>query len=340
MRLSPPRAVPDVLARASALVTPALRDAVGRLGDELAPLAAYHLGWVDTDGRPAGSGGKGLRGALAILSAEAVGAAPAVAVPGAVAIELTHNFSLLHDDIIDGDRERRHRPTVWAVHGVGRAIILGDALVNLATSLLLEVPGAPGVLATRELLDATGAMIDGQADDMAFEMRSDVSLDECVAMERRKTGALLGCAAAIGAILADAPAPAVDALRDYGVNVGLGFQAVDDLLGIWGDPERTGKPRGSDLDGRKKSYPIAAALAGAAPYAAELRNVLGNGALDDASRHRAAYFVDAAGGRERAEQFATASLERALAALDHPDLDARAVTELRELAAFCVDREY
>jgi geranylgeranyl diphosphate synthase type I len=340
MTLSPPRDVPAALARSGAHVEPALRAAVARLGPELTPLAAYHLGWVDADGHPARGGGKGLRGALALLSAEAVGADPDVAVPGAVAIELTHNFSLLHDDVIDGDRERRHRPTVWALHGIGRAIILGDALANLALRVLFEVPGPGGADAARELARSTEAMIDGQAYDMAFETRADVTLDECIAMEDRKTGALLSCAASIGALLAGAPAPAVDALRDYGRHLGLAFQAVDDLLGIWGDPERTGKPRGSDLDGHKKSFPVTAALAGFEPHARQLRHLLGDGSLDEPGRARAAELVAAAGGRDRTEQFATESLGRALAALERAALDPAAVAQLRELACFAAEREF
>ena len=104
-------------------------------------------------------------------------------------------------------------------------------------------------------------MIAGQADDIAFEKRRDVSVEQCMAMSAAKTGALLGCAASIGAILAGAPDATVGALRDYGRHLGLAFQAVDDLLGIWGDPARTGKPAGSDLRQRKKSMPVVSALA-------------------------------------------------------------------------------
>jgi geranylgeranyl diphosphate synthase, type I len=274
------------------------------------------------------------------LSAEAVGAAPEIALPGAVALELVHNFSLLHDDIIDGDRERRHRPTVWALHGVGRAIILGDALASLATRVLLETPGPEGRAATRELVAAVDTMIDGQAQDMAFEGAPAVTVDQCVTMEARKTGALLACASTIGAILAGGPPPAVGALREYGLQLGLAFQAVDDLLGIWGDPERTGKPRGSDLDGHKKTYPIAAALARGGAPADALRRLLDDGPLTDADRTRAARLVVDAGGRDATERFATRSLERALAALEQEDLEPGPAAELRELAIFAADRDF
>ncbi|MCU1488921.1 MAG: polyprenyl synthetase family protein, partial [Acidimicrobiaceae bacterium] len=249
----PTQSVPEVLGRARSLVVPALRAAIDRLSPELRPAAEYHLGWADADGVPmAGGGGKGVRPALALLSAEAVGAPGIVGVPGGVAIELVHNFSLIHDDVIDGDVERRHRPTVWALFGIGRAVIVGDALLALAQQVVLDpalvlgpladLDGASGERAARVMADATAAMIAGQALDMAFESVPSVDVEGCLAMEAGKTGALLGCAAAIGAVLAGASDEVVRALDCFGMELGLAFQAVDDLLGIWGDPATTGKP--------------------------------------------------------------------------------------------------
>src|SRR5580658_5649562 len=196
-----------------------------------------------------------------MLAAEAAWADAEVGLPGGVAVELVHNFSLIHDDIIDEDIERHHRPTVWSLFGVGPAIIAGDALETLAHQVLLEASPATGAAASAALAEATAAMISGQADDIAFEKRRNVSVEECMAMSAGKTGALLGCASSIGAVLAGAPDATVGALRDYGRHLGLAFQAVDDLLGIWGDPDRTGKPAGSDLRQRKKSMPVVSALA-------------------------------------------------------------------------------
>ena len=333
------REVPVVLAQSRDLVEPALRAAVGTLGGELERVAAYHLGWTDAEGRPTSGGGKGVRPALALLSAEAVGADPAVAVPGATAVELIHNFSLLHDDIIDGDTERRHRPTVWALYGVGSAVIAGDALFALALRLLLD-QGQAGLAAAADLTRATAMMIEGQADDMAFESRLDVTVDECLTMESRKTGALLSCASSIGAVLGGGPDDAIAALRDYGHQLGVAFQAVDDLLGIWGDPARTGKSRWSDMDGGKKSLPITAALAADNPAAFELRELLAGAPLDDDERARAAELVEAAGGRACAEDVARRSLAGAIDALSRAELVPSAAAELRDLAVFVVEREF
>src|SRR3979490_2757304 len=139
-----------------------------RVSPDLRRVASYHLGWTDPEGGPAqGGGGKGVRPALALLSAEAAWGQSDLAIPGAVAIELIHNFSLIHDDVIDEDRTRHHRPTVWALFGVGQAVRGGGALQTLAHQVLREAPR--GVAAGRCLADATAAMIAGQADDIAFE---------------------------------------------------------------------------------------------------------------------------------------------------------------------------
>jgi geranylgeranyl diphosphate synthase type I len=344
--------IPAVLERARDLVGPSLRRAVERLSPEVRPLASYHLGWSDADGRPSGGdGGKGVRPALALLSAEAVGAPSEFGVPGGVAIELVHNFSLIHDDVIDEDAERRHRPTIWSLFGIGRAVIVGDAMLALAQQVLLD-PGilalAPEVTAdplasaaaARCIADATAAMIAGQALDMAFEAVPSVDVAGCLAMEAGKTGALLSCASSVGALLAGAPAECVDALARFGMELGLAFQAVDDLLGIWGDPVATGKPAYSDLHQHKKSLPVAAALAAGGPSAEELARLLAEPSLDDAAVARAAGLVEACGGRDVAEAEARSRFAAALGALDGAPLEPGARDELSEVAGFVVERRF
>ena len=273
--MTPTTSVVEVLERARDLTQPLMRDAVGRLSPNISGVVSYHLGWTEADGTPSPArGGKGIRAALAVLSAEATWAGAEVGAPGGVAIELVHNFSLVHDDLRYGDIERRHRPTVWALWGPCVALLGGDALATLATDVLLRSPNAAGAAAAAALGEATAEMIAGQADDLAFEKRRSVSVEECMAMSTAKTGALLGCAASIGAVLADAPPATVYALRDFGRHLGGAFQAVDDLLGIWGDPQTTGKPAGNDIRQRKKSMPIVAALAAGDDGARELESLL------------------------------------------------------------------
>ena len=209
------------LARSRPLIPAGLQDAVSRLAPSIGRWPRYHLGWRDHEGREVeGDGGKALRPSITLLAAEAVGGSPEEAAPGAVALELIHNFSLIHDDLMDGDRERRHRPTVWALFGTGEAIIAGDALAALAYAVLLDAEGEPARQAARELSGATLEMIRGQSEDLAFESRLDVTEDEVVAMSAHKTGALISCAAALGAILGGGTPAQVEALRAYGRNVG------------------------------------------------------------------------------------------------------------------------
>jgi geranylgeranyl diphosphate synthase type I len=334
----PIRTAPDALSRARDAVMPAMTAAIARLTPDLQRVASYHLGWTDAEGRPvSASGGKGVRAALAVLSAEAAWADGSVGIPGAVAIELVHNFSLIHDDVIDGDETRRHRPTVWALFGLGQAIVVGDALQTLAHQVLLDVPG--GAVATGVLADATAAMIAGQADDIAFETRISVSIEQCMAMSAGKTGALLGCASSIGAVLAGAPDATVGALRDFGTHLGLAFQAVDDLLGIWGDPDRTGKPAGSDLRQRKKTLPVVAALASGADEGIELRGLLSDGQLGECEVERAVSLVEACGARSWTANRARAHMDAALGALNRVRMNPLAHRELSDLAAFVVERE-
>jgi geranylgeranyl diphosphate synthase type I len=334
-------AVPGVLDRARELVNPALRDAVARLSPELAPLVRYHFGWADPDGRPvAGGQGKAIRPALAMLSAEAAGAPAAAGVPGAVAVELVHNYSLIHDDVIDGDHERHHRQTVWSRFGIGQAIIVGDALVTLAFEVLLDTAGPHAREAATALVRATDSIIAGQAADMAFERRSAVTVQECAAMERAKTGALLACAAAIGAVVAGAPPPLVRALEEFGTNLGLAFQAVDDVLGIWGRSELTGKPVASDLRQQKKTMPIVYALEAGNGIATELRRLLAAHTLSEQDLARATALIEEGGGRRRTEQAAADHFDRALGSLAAVSLATPVRDELVALARFVVDRTF
>ena len=271
-----------------------------------------------------------------LLSAAAVGGDERSGVVGAVAIELVHNFSLVHDDIIDGDLERRHRPTVWAEYGIGQAIITGDALVTLALQLLLEEPTPPRVNAALRLAEATQEMIAGQAEDMASEQRSVLSVEECLHMETGKTGALLSCAASLGAVLAGAPAPSVDALADFGRHLGIAFQAVDDLLGIWGDPSVTGKPVGNDLRLHKKTLPVAVATANGAPE--DLKTLLSE-ELSDGDVEAAARMLDECGAREQTVAIGESHLQAALGALERVPLELAATAELAAIAHYVTARD-
>src|ERR1700757_2254256 len=217
--------MPAGVAVARDLVGPATEAAINRLSPRVRRVALYHYGLADADGNPVHTGsGKALRPALALLSARAAGVAPERGVSAAVAVELVHNFSLLHDDIMDGDTERRHRPTAWTVYGIGAAILAGDAMLALAQDILLEDAAASGVWAARALSAAVQRLIAGQGADLAFEQRDDVSLPECLAMAADKTAALMSCACSIGSIHVGAPAELAMGLAAFGAHAGLAFQ--------------------------------------------------------------------------------------------------------------------
>jgi geranylgeranyl diphosphate synthase, type I len=316
------------LSRAAAVVSSALDAAVARLSPTQRGPVEHHLA----------GGGKGVRAALALLSAAATGGTEETGVVGAVAIELVHNFSLIHDDIIDGDLERHHRSTVWTEFGIGPAIIAGDALATLALQLLLDDPTPERVRAAHCLAEATQCMIAGQADDMAFESRAAVTVAECLDMELGKTSALLSCAVSLGAILTGSPDETIDALAAFGSHLGSAFQAVDDVLGIWGDPARTGKPVGSDLSAHKKTLPVTIALAQAGRRRPELRRLL-DGDLSPGELTRAGALIEECGGRQEAMALADAHLDLALTALDRVPLVPGPKLELIALAHFVTERD-
>ncbi|MFI6446606.1 polyprenyl synthetase family protein [Kitasatospora sp. NPDC050543] len=345
-----PVSVPALLARARTLCTPPLRAAVAGLVAPMDTVAAYHFGWIDRDGTPvSGDSGKAVRPALAVLSAQAVGAPAQAGVPGGVAVELVHNFSLLHDDLMDGDETRRHRATAWTVFGPAQAILVGDALATLGTEVLLDAAvsgGADAVDAARAvrlLTTATRRLIDGQAQDLSFEHRDVVTVEECLEMEGNKTGALLAAASAVGAVLAGADDRVADALQRYGHHLGLAFQAVDDLLGIWGATEVTGKPHWGDLRQRKKSLPVAAALAegGAASrrLAAQLADPQGRGEESEQVLAARAALIEEAGGRAWTQGEARRQHKTALAALDEVPMADAVREHFVALAEFVVVRE-
>lgn len=333
-----------ILERSRFLVRPALSAALEELPGDPGRMAGYALGLSETDGTPRRTaGGKGLRPAITLLSAQAAGGAAGPAIAGAVAVELVHAFSLVHDDIIDGDERRRHRPTVWKAYGVGPAVLSGDALLALAVRTLTAADGTTAAVAY-----LSGALIDlvrGQADDMAFEERpyvgpGAVTVEEYRAMAARKTGSLLGCAAAVGTLLGGGPVPQAETMARMGRHLGVAFQAIDDLLGISGDPAVTGKPVLSDLRGGKKTLPLVHALESGTEAGRRLAEIVASRPDDPAELRRAGALIDAAGGRTFTRDQAAHHLDAALTLLTTSGLHDPAATQLATLATFLVDRRH
>ncbi len=250
---------------ASALVEGALREIklpAGQLGSLYEPIV-YGLN----------VGGKRLRPGLLLMSAEAFGGEEAIegAMSAAIGMEMFHNFTLLHDDVMDNSDMRRNRPTVQAKWDVNTAILSGDTMLTLATQKMMAVPDAK----LREILDIFNAMAiriyEGQRLDMDFENREDVDTRAYIEMIGAKTGALLGASARIGAILGGANEKEAAMMERFGYLLGLAFQIQDDWLDVYGDSTTFGKPIGGDINNGKKSYLLLTALESGMPEAAALK---------------------------------------------------------------------
>ncbi len=340
----------SVFERYLPLIEAELRKTFAPFPFQLAPfygMMQYHLGWVDTSFAPTeGDAGKRLRPILCLLTCQASGGDAEQALPAAAAIELVHNFSLIHDDIEDKSHLRRGRPTVWKVWGAPQAINAGDGLFALAhlTMRRLADRGLPPqrALTALEILDrACLALTEGQHLDLSFEDRLDVDVEQYLSMIRGKTAALFGAAAQLGALVAGGDAESTAHYRRFGQNLGLAFQIVDDVLGIWGDPQVTGKPTADDIRQRKKTLPIVRALEEEQrAEGKELRKIYQREVIGEEAVEAALIILEDLGSRRYAEAMASDCYQQALAELDAMGVENEAQDDLRELAAFLVERAY
>ncbi|HWH37093.1 MAG TPA: polyprenyl synthetase family protein [Candidatus Limnocylindrales bacterium] len=307
---------------------------------ELYEMVRYHLG---LDRETDGGRGKRLRPLLGLLAYESIAGDHRSALPGAAAVELGHNFSLVHDDIEDGDTERRHRATLWTVYGIAHAINAGDTLFTLSRLALhrlteLGFPDAK-VLALVRLYDETClALCEGQFMDIWSAERAErMSVDFYFDMIGRKTAALIAASVQAGAMLATDDQAVIDAYRGFGWSLGIAFQLNDDLLGIWGDEARTGKEP-SDLAKHKKTLPVIYALENADPAdAARLREILAADEPSDAEVAEARALIERAGGREYTRGRARAEREEALRRLEGSGIvKGEALARLRVLVSSAI----
>jgi geranylgeranyl diphosphate synthase type I len=301
----------------------------------------YHVGFSDADGTPTQVySGKRIRPVLTLLACEAAGGTLETALPAAVAIELLHNFSLIHDDIEDRDEIRRGRPTLWKLWGDAQAINAGDAMFALAHTALEQLyeRGLEPLRILRALRafdQAAVALTVGQHMDLSFVVRPDVQVSEYMTMVQGKTGALIQAACAIGAHIGGALDECTQALASFGAWLGVAFQLQDDVLGIWGNPQVTGK-QDSDLSHRKRTLPVL--------YAAEQNERVRelylmrdwNSAADLLVVRE---LIEASGAREYTQQAALDAYTRSLQALDAAQVDHPSGTLLRQLAQSLMDRE-
>jgi geranylgeranyl diphosphate synthase type I len=301
-------------------------------------MLAYHLGWEGEGAGPEASG-KRIRPLLLLLSAAAAGSDWRRALPAAAAVELIHNFSLIHDDIQDNSPLRRGRPTVWTRWGIPQAINAGDAMFTLGklAILRLEETASPAVAlqAARLIEETCLTLTQGQYLDMAFETREDVTLLDYWKMVGGKTAALLAACASLGALVAGVPAPIQAAFFEFGRRIGLAYQAEDDLLGIWGDAALTGKSTDSDLVSKKKSLPVIYGLQQNGEFARRWRK----GDIHPSQAHQLAALLEQEGARTYTEQQADEHTRLGLSAFEKARPVGEAGEDLHALALKLVQRK-
>jgi len=295
---------------------------------QLAEMVRHHFGW--DGGEPSG---KRLRPLLTLLCAAGSGGDWRAALPAAASVELVHNFTLIHDDIEDSSETRRGRPTVWARWGVAQAINTGDFLfvaAHYACRRLLDrgLASATAYEAQRILDDACLRLTRGQHLDLAFEQRTRVSTLEYLEMIGGKTAALLAAATSVGAFLGGADEARRAAFEQFGWTLGMAFQLLDDLLGIWGEPGLTGKAAGDDLRHGKKSFPVVWGLEKSSDFAEQWTSR----PRDEASVALLERALQACGAESATRQRAAGYTDQAMDALRRASPRGPAAEELEDLA--------
>lgn len=303
----------------------------------------YHMGWMDADFAPIeGKAGKRIRPLLCLLSCAAAEGSWHDAIPAGSAIELLHNFSLIHDDIEDSSPTRRGRETLWTIWGVEHAINIGDtlfALSHIALNRLRErgVSAEVTVDALRRFDETCVALTKGQYLDMLFEKKATVTVSEYLEMITGKTAVLLALSCELGAKVAGKDAQIQHHFAQFGLNCGLAFQVIDDILGIWGDEAHIGKSASTDLTTKKKTLPVLYGLTNDD----KLRKLYETTEEpDDTFVAQAIARLDKAGAHDYSKEMATQYTKTAIDHLEEAQLTGKAGEALRELTDMLLNRDY
>jgi geranylgeranyl diphosphate synthase type I len=320
-------------------VLPLVRQQVSALEPALARTCSYHLGFVDEHGAPSSAkSGKLTRAALMTVAAEGLGLRPEDVRSPAAALELLHNSTLVHDDIIDADELRRGRPAAWKVFGTGLAILAGDALQALALQVVVDAPGPGRAEISSAFAEALRLVLAGQSRELTVRLGSGGDIAQYLRIVEEKTSALLECALVTPALRAGAPEHVVAALRGAGRHLGLAFQIANDVEDIWGDPAVTGKPVRGDLQRRNPSFPVLAGISAGGPVSERLRELWEADGTSAAHLREMAGLVEESGGRRTAEKTSRGHLSSALEHLGRAQLSPAATAELTALFDRIVNR--
>jgi geranylgeranyl diphosphate synthase type I len=327
-------------------VTVELKKVIDSCPPALGSILRHHMGWQDEHGRPCRKeSGKFIRSTLCLLSCQGVGGNTSQAIPAAAAIELVHNFSLIHDDIEDASYERHHRPTAWKLWGQSQAMNAGDAMFTLAYLALVRlketgVPGEKIVHCVEVLSRACLELCEGQYLDIEYENRLDITVEDYIDMAARKTATLFAVSTSLGAYLGAENSELVDLFSLFGRALGIAFQIHDDVLGIWGARETVGKSA-DDICQRKKTLPVAYGLQSSSDAAREtLRKLYSKESIEGEDVRKVTKILDDLGAREYAENVAQQYYRKALAHLDATGLGSSSLAPLKETAGFLLTRDF
>lgn len=306
----------------------------------------YHMGWRDAEGRPCnGESGKLVRSTLCLVACEAVGGEWSKVVPVAAALELVHNFSLIHDDVEDGSSVRHRRPTVWRLWGQPQAINAGDAMFTLAYLALLKLNGngftdKQVATATQVLGLACLELCEGQYLDIEYENRLDVTVQEYLDMASKKTAALFAVSASLGAYIGRGYDQVVNCLHLFGKELGIAYQIHDDLMGIWGIEDSIGKPAG-DIAMRKKTLPVVYCLQKSKGKANErLKRLYAQGSLEPGDVREIMGILEQTGAGDYARELSEQHYRSAMAQLQASGLELTRQARLKEIVHFLLKRDY
>ena len=339
--------LPTIFQRYKSLIDSSLRKSLANTTLSAYSMLRYSMGWEDTDGSPmVATQGKALRPTLCLLACEATGGRIEKALPSAISLELIHHFSLIHDDIQDRDQTRHHRPTIWAVWGEPKALTVGNIMRGIANMSLWKL--ADEDLSPEEILNLTSLltnayleMIEGQYLDISYEGSHNISIADYLEMISKKTGALIRCALCLGALASTRNEPIAQAFLEFGRSLGFIFQIQDDVLGIWGQPNTTGKPVGADILRKKNTLPVVFTMSETRGTDRKILQEIYNGpVIGDEEISSVLDIMDRVGAKQYANDLAIQHHERAMNSLDSIKLVSDFQKDFKDLTNFLLIRQH
>ena len=338
--------LPEIFDKYKSIIDASLRQQLNQNHLNAYQLLRYAMGWTDIDGNTVvATEGKALRPTLCLLACESTGGEVSDALPAAIALELIHAFSLIHDEVQDRDETRRHRPTIWTIWGESKAIVAGNILriiADISLSKLINTKNtAETTLYIADIITKSYLqMIEGQYLDLKFEGRTDITINDYLSMISRKTGALIECSLTAGAIIGSANIDTIESFKACGKSLGMVFQIRDDYLGIWGDAKNTGKPVGADIRRKKNAFPFVYCISNANPKEKKiLLEIYSKPVIENEDVFCAIEIMERVGTKEKSKQLADIHLSKAISSISNLDLVPEFHQSLVDIGTFLLIRE-